>query len=169
MSQQRPAHLFWSKMMTKPSEKLEQMGITLPAVPKPVASYVPCVRRGDLLMLSGQIPLRDGKLAFVGLAGHDQPLEAAQEAARLCALNAIAVGADAAGGIENIERVLKVVVYVASPDGFTDQHLVANGASDFIKEVFGDAGIHARAAVGVAGLPLNATVEIDVTFALAST
>ena len=152
--------------MTRPSERLREMNITLPAVPKPVASYVPCVRHDDLLLLSGQIPLLDGKVAFTGLAGREQPLEAAQEAAKLCALNALAVGADAAGGIDNIARVLKVVVYVASHESFTGQHLVANGASNFIKEVFGDNGAHARAAVGVAGLPLNATVEIDVTFAL---
>ena len=152
--------------MIKPSERLKEIGITLPAVPKPVASYVPCVRHGDLLLLSGQIPLEHGKVAYTGLVGREQQLEAAQEAAKLCALNAIAVGANAGGGIDNLDRVLKVVVYVASHEGFTDPHLVANGASNFLKEVFGDAGVHARAAVAVVGLPLNATVEIDVTFAV---
>jgi len=152
--------------MTKPSDRLKEIDITLPAVPKPVASYVPCVRHGDLLLLSGQLPLQNGKIAYTGLAGHEQQLEAAQEAAKLCAINAIAVGAGAAGGIDNLDRVLKVVVYVASHEGFTDPHLVANGASNFLKEVFGDAGAHARAAVTVAGLPLNATVEIDVTFSM---
>lgn len=152
--------------MTTPSERLKMMGVTLPEVPKPVAAYVPYVRHGDLLLLSGQIPVRSGKLVYEGQTGAEQNLEAAQQAAKLCALNAIAVGAEAAGGIDQIERVLKVVVYVASASDFTDQHLVANGASNFLGEVFGEAGIHARAAVGVAELPLNSTVEVDVTFAV---
>lgn len=154
--------------MSKPSERLKEMGITLPQAPKPVAAYVPYVRHGDTLLLSGQIPMRDGKLAYTGQVGFVQKLEAAQEAAKICALNAIAVAADGAGGIDNIDRVLKVVVYVASHEGFTDQHLVANGCSNFLKEVFGDAGIHARAAVGVAELPLNASVEVDILFTVKS-
>lgn len=152
--------------MSKPSERLAQMGITLPAPARPVAAYVPCVRHGDVLYLSGQIPMRDGKLAYTGQAGFEQKLEDAQAAARLCALNALAVAAEAAGGVDNLARVLKVVVYVASHEDFTDQHLVANGASEFLADVFGDNGRHARAAVGVAELPLNATVEVDVTFAV---
>ncbi len=152
--------------MSKPSERLRQMGITLPSVPKPVASYVPHVRHGDLVLLSGQIPVKNGKIVYEGQVGAEQNLEGAQEAARLCALNAIAVGAEAAGGVDNLARVLKVVVYVASHEGFTDQHLVANGASNFLGEVFGEAGAHARAAVGVAALPLNSTVEVDVTFSV---
>jgi enamine deaminase RidA (YjgF/YER057c/UK114 family) len=152
--------------MNKPSERLSEMAITLPAVAKPLASYVPYARHGDLLLLSGQVPIKDGKVAYQGLAGAEQDLAAAQQAARLCALNAIAVGAEAAGGIDNIDRVLKLVVYVASAPGFTNQHLVANGASDFVKEIFGEAGTHARAAVGVPGLPLNSTVEIDITFSV---
>lgn len=150
--------------MTKPSEKLRGLGVELPPVPKPVASYVPWVRHGNLCILSGQIPLRDGKVAFTGPVRPGQDLKSAQEAAKLCALNAIAVGAEAAGGIDNIERVMKVIVYVASAAGFTEPHVVANGASNFIQEVFGEAGVHARAAVGVAGLPLDATVEIDIIF-----
>ena len=101
---------------------------------------------------------------YAGQVGFERKLEEGQEAAKLCALNAIAVAADAAGGIDNIDRVLKVIVYVASHEDFTDQHLVANGASNFLKEVFGENGRHARAAVGVAELPLDSTVEIDVTF-----
>jgi len=150
--------------MSKPSERLAELGLTLPAVPQPVAAYVPFVREGRLCLLSGQIPVADGQVVYTGLAGAEQDLQAAQQAARLCALNAIAVGAQAAGGIDRIERVLKLVVYVASAPGFTDQHLVANGASDLVKEIFGDAGVHARAAVGVARLPLDATVEVDITF-----
>ena len=152
--------------MKKPSERLQEMGVTLPPVPKPVAAYVPYVKHGDLIILSGQIPVKDGKIAYEGQAGFEHKLEAAQQAARLCALNAIAAGAEAAGGIDNIDRVLKVVVYVASHEDFHEQHLVANGASNFLKNVFGEAGVHARAAVGVAELPLNSTVEIDIMFSV---
>lgn len=154
--------------MSKPSERLAAMGVTLPPVPKPVAAYVPFVRHRDMILLSGQIPVRDGKVMYTGQAGFEQKLEDAQAAAKLCALNAIAVAAEAAGGVDNLERVLKVVVYVASHEDFTDQHLVANGASQFIVDVFGESGRHARAAVGVAELPLNSTVEVDVTFAVKS-
>jgi enamine deaminase RidA (YjgF/YER057c/UK114 family) len=150
--------------MSKPSDRLKAMGVTLPPVPKPVASYVPYVRHGDVITTSGQVPLKDGKVACTGRVGAEQGLEAAQEAARLCAVNAVAVGAEAVGGVDNIARVLKVVVYVACDPGFTEPHRVANGASDFLKDVFAEAGQHARAAVGVAGLPLNSTVEVDVTF-----
>lgn len=155
--------------MSKPSERLKDLGLKLPDVTKPVGSYVPAVRHQDLLMLSGQIPLRDGKLEFSGKVGgpDGRTLEDAQAAALLCTLNAIGVAADAAGGVDQVARVVKVVVYVASAEGFTDQHKVANGASDLLADVFGDAGRHARAAVGVAELPLGATVEVDVTFALA--
>lgn len=152
--------------MTKPSDRLAQLNLTLPPVTKPVGAYVPALRAGDRLLLSGQIPLKDGKIVYAGKVGGPtgRTLEDAQAAARLCALNAIGIAADAVGGIDNLKRVLKVVVYVASNAGFTDQHKVANGASDLLAEVFGEAGQHARAAVGVAELPLNATVEVDVTF-----
>ena len=154
--------------MSKPSERLKELNLTLPPVTKPVGAYVPALRAGDRLLLSGQIPLKDGKIAFAGKVGGPggRTLEDAQGAARLCTLNAIGVAADAMSGIDNIKRVLKVVVYVASNAGFTDQHKVANGASELLAEVFGEAGKHARAAVGVAELPLNATVEVDVTFAI---
>jgi enamine deaminase RidA (YjgF/YER057c/UK114 family) len=154
--------------MTKPSERLRELNLTLPAVTKPVGAYVPALRHGDTLLLSGQIPMREGKLAYAGKVGgpSGRTLEDGQAAARLCTLNAIGVAADAAGSIDRLARVLKVVVYVASGDGFTDQHKVANGASDLLAEIFGEAGKHARAAVGVAELPLNASVEVDVTFAV---
>lgn len=154
--------------MDKPSERLAGMNVTLPPAPKPVASYVPCVRHGDMLLLSGQIPVREGKLVYAGQVGFEQKIDAAQEAAKLCALNALAVAADFAGGVDNLDRVLKLVVYVASHEDFHEQHLVANGASDFLKQVFGERGLHARAAVGVAELPLNSTVEVDVTFTIKS-
>jgi len=150
--------------VSKPSERLKELGISLPPVPKPVASYVPFVRHGDLVISSGQIPTVEGKVQFTGQVGFARTLEEAQKAARLCAINAIAVGAEAAGGVDKLERVLKVIVYVASHEGFTDQHLVANGCSDLLRDVFGDGGKHARAAVGVAELPLNSSVEVDVTF-----
>lgn len=152
--------------MQTASERLAALGVQLPAAPTPVAAYVPAVRHGDLLLLSGQIPLRDGQVVYRGSAGGERSIEEAQEAARLCTLNAIAVAASAAGGVDNLARVLKLVVYVASAPGFTQQHVVANGASSFLIDVFGDAGRHARAAVGVAELPLGATVEVDVTFSL---
>ena len=154
--------------MVKPSERLHALGLTLPPVTKPVGAYVPALRLGEQLLLSGQIPLKEGKVAYTGKVGGSNgcTLEDAQAAARLCALNAIGIAADAVDGIDHLARVLKVVVYVASNPGFTDQHKVANGASDLLAEVFGDAGKHARAAVGVAELPLNSTVEVDVTFAV---
>ncbi len=152
--------------MSRPSERLKELGMTLPPVAKPLAAYVPYVKHDNLLLLSGQVTMKDGKLAYQGKAGSEHDIEAAQQAAKLCALNAIAVAADAVGGIDNLDRVLKVVVYVASADGFTDQHLVANGASNFIQEIFGEAGVHARAAVGVAELPMGSTVEIDITFSV---
>ena len=152
--------------MATHSERLKELAITLPPVTKPVGAYVPALRHGDLLYLSGQVPLADGKVVFSGKVGDGKTLEDAIEAGRLCVLNAIAVAADAAGGIDNISRVVKVVVYVASAAGFTDQHKAANGASNLLADVFGESGRHARAAVGVAELPLNSTVEVDVTFAL---
>jgi len=156
--------------MSTPSERLQSLNLTLPAVAKPVGAYVPALRHGDTLMLSGQIPLQEGRPLRTGKVGGPTgcTIEQAQEAARLCALNAIAAGAEAGGGVDNLARVLKVVVYVACNDGFTEPHKVANGASDLLAEVFGEAGQHARAAVGVAELPLGVPVEVDVTFALAN-
>ncbi len=154
--------------MSTARQRLDELGLVLPPVTKPVGAYVPALRHGDLLLLSGQIPLRDGAVAYTGRVGPGgRSLEDAQAAARLCTLNALAIAADAAGGLERIARVVKVVVYVASQPGFTDQHKVANGASELLVAVLGDAGRHARAAVGVAELPLNASVEVDVTFAVA--
>ncbi len=154
--------------MNKPSERLAELHLTLPAVTKPVGAYVPALRVDNRILLSGQIPMQDGQLAYTGKVGGagGRTLEDAQASARVCALNAIAAAAGAAGGVDQLRRVLKVVVYVASNPGFTDQHKVANGASDLLADVFGENGKHARAAVGVAELPLNATTEVDVTFAV---
>lgn len=152
--------------MATHSERLKELSIDLPAVTAPVGAYVPALRHGDLLFLSGQVPLVDGKVAYTGKVGDQRTLEDAIAAARVCALNAVAVAADAADGIDHIAGVLKLVVYVASASGFTDQHKAANGASNVLADIFGEAGRHARAAVGVAELPLNATVEVDVIFAV---
>lgn len=154
--------------MSKPSERLAALGVALPAVAKPVAAYIPFVRYQSLVLTSGQIPMVAGELKYTGLVGRDQSLEAAQDAARICAINAIACAAEAAGNIDAIERVVRLSVFVAVAPDFTDAHLVANGASEFIGDVFGEAGRHARAAVGVATLPLDATVEVDAMFEIAA-
>lgn len=144
-----------------PEEKLKGLGLALPPAPAAVGSYVPAVRVGDLVITSGQLPMLDGKLAFVGKVGRDLTLEQAAEAARQAALNAVAQVAALAGGLRRIKRILRIGVFVNSADGFTDQHKVGNGASDLLVAIFGDTGKHARAAIGVGELPLNAAVEIE--------
>ena len=144
-----------------PSQRLKEAGITLPTPPAPVGSYVPGMRVGNLVMVSGQIPLADGKLTAAGRVGRDLTLEQAQAAARVCGLNALAIASDVAGGLDRIARIVRLAVFVNSADGFTDQPKVANGASDLMVEVFGDNGRHVRAAVGANGLPLNAAVEVE--------
>lgn len=146
-----------------PSERLTEMKLTLPPVPRPIGAYVPWVRSGRLILVSGQLPTREGTLLHAGKVGSDVSLDQAQEAARLCALNALAIAADGAGGIDNIRCILRVAVFVNSAAGFTDQPKVANGASDLFAQVFGEAGRHVRAAVGAAELPLNAPVELELT------
>src|SRR5262245_40786456 len=144
-----------------PSQRLKELGITLPPVTKPVGSYVPANRSGNLIFVSGQIPFESGKLTCTGKVGRDVTLDQAAQAARLCALNGLAIAADAAGGIDRIAKVVRLAVFVNSASGFTDQPKVANGASDLMVEIFGDSGRHARAAVGAAELPLNAAVEVE--------
>ena len=151
----------------KPSEQLAELRIILPTVVTPVGSYVPAIRTGQLVMTSGQIPMKKGKLMFEGKVPGDLSLEEAAEAASLCALNALAAAADAAGGIDKISRIIHVGAFVNSSPGFTDQAKVANGASDLLVKIFRDAGRHTRAAVGVAELPLNAAVELDLIVELA--
>lgn len=143
------------------ADRLKAMGCSLPEVARAVGSYVPAVRTGSLVFVSGQLPSRDGKVQYTGKLGRDLSIESAQEAARLCVLNALAAAAQAAGGIENLSRIVRLGVFVNSTADFTDQAKVANGASDLLRSVFGEAGLHARAAVGVAALPLNAAVEIE--------
>lgn len=145
------------------SQRLAELGLTLPEVAAPVASYVPAVRDGDLVLTSGQLPFVDGQLAVTGKVGAGVDAETAQELAATCALNAIAAAASVAGGVDAIERVVKVVGFVASDPSFTGQPGVVNGASNLLRDVFGDAGQHARSAVGVAVLPLDSPVEVEIT------
>jgi enamine deaminase RidA (YjgF/YER057c/UK114 family) len=143
------------------STRLVELGIELPKPPKPVGSYVPGIRVGDLIYVSGQIPLVDGVVTVTGKVGTDVSLEQAQAAARQCALAGLAIAADAAGGIDLIHRIIRLAVFVNSAQGFTDQPKVANGASDVMAEIFGENGRHVRAAVGANELPLNAAVEVE--------
>jgi enamine deaminase RidA (YjgF/YER057c/UK114 family) len=140
--------------------RLAELGITLPAVATPLAAYVPAVRTGNLVYTSGQLPLDGGKPTHFGKVGAEVSPEEAKAAARTCALNALAA-IDALVGLDSVVRVVKVVGYVASAPGFTGQPGVVNGASEFLGDVFGDAGAHARSAVGVASLPLEVPVEVE--------
>lgn len=140
--------------------KLAELGITLPEPAAPVASYVPAVEVGGLLYTSGQLPFIDGKL-MTGKVGDSRSLEEGQAAARACGIMLIAQMKKALGSLDRVERIVKLGVFVASTPDFTDQPKVANGASDLMEAVFGDAGKHARSAVAVPVLPLDATVEID--------
>ncbi|MGX7823476.1 RidA family protein [Actinokineospora sp. 24-640] len=142
------------------SARLDELGITLPGVAAPAGSYVPAVRTGGLVYTAGQIPLVEGKVAATGKVGAEVTPEDAAGLARICALNALAA-IDALVGIDSVVRVVKVVGFVASAEGFTGQPAVLNGASDLLAEVFGDAGRHARSAVGVAELPLGVPVEVE--------
>lgn len=148
--------------MSTPEQRLTDLGITLPDAPRALASYVPYTKGGDLVFVSGQVPFLDGALKRTGLVGRDVTLEDAAEDARVCGINVLAQLRAAAGGtLDNIRRIVKLTVFVASSEGFHAQPLVANGASDLFVEVFGESGRHARSAVGVSALPLSATVEIE--------
>jgi enamine deaminase RidA (YjgF/YER057c/UK114 family) len=148
-------------------KRLNELGVTLPAAAAPAANYVPFMRTGNLVFTAGQLPLKDGKLQVTGLLGRDVDVAAGKEAAKLCAINILAQAKAAIGDLENIKRLVKITVFVASAPDFTEQHLVANGASDFLVEVLGEPGKHARAAVGTASLPLNAAVEIEAVIEVA--
>lgn len=147
--------------------RLDELGITLPEVAKPLAAYVPAARVGNQIWTSGQLPLVDGTLTTKGKLGDTVTLEEGQAAARTCVLNALAAISQECGGIDRITKVLKLVVYVASTPDFTDQPKVGNGASELIGEIFGDFGRHVRSAVGVSVLPLDAAVEIEVVVEVA--
>lgn len=142
--------------------RLAARGITLPAAAAPAANYLPYVRTGNLLFISGQLPMHEGKMSATGLVGRDVDLATAQKAAEHCAVNILAQAKAAlSGDLTRIVRVVKLGGFVASDPGFTEQHLVINGASNLIADILGEAGKHARAAVGTACLPLNAAVEVD--------
>ncbi len=144
------------------ARRLAELGLSLPAAPRPVASYVPAVRAGDLVFVSGQIPFREGKVVATGRVPSQLSLEAAREGAAQCAMNALAVLADQLGGdLDRVRRIVKLSVFVACDPDFHGQPQVANGASDLLVEIFGEAGRHARAAVGAPALPLGAAVEVE--------
>ncbi|SKA33587.1 RidA family protein [Consotaella salsifontis] len=147
--------------------RLAARGIALPAPAAPAANYVSCVRFDSSLQISGQLPTENGKLAVAGKLGASVSLEDGQRAARLCAVNLLAQAKATTGDLETILRLLKLSVFVASDPSFTDQHKVANGASDFMVEILGEKGRHARSAIGVASLPLDAAVEIEAVFEVA--
>lgn len=148
--------------------RLSSLGLTLHAAAAPAANYVPTVREGNLLYVSGQLPIGDAGIAFAGRLGDTVALEEGRQAARLCAINILAQAKAALDGdLEQIRRVVRITGFVASIPDFTDQHLVVNGASDLLVGALGERGRHARAAVGVVSLPLNAAVEIDAIIAVA--
>ena len=148
-------------MATSPESRLEELGIELPATPAPAGAYVPATRTGNLVFTAGQLPLEAAELLFRGKVGDAVGVDEASEAARLCAINALAAASTQTGGVGGISRIIKVTGFVASAPGFNEQPKVINGASEFLGAVFGDAGLHARSAVGVAELPMDAPVEVE--------
>jgi enamine deaminase RidA (YjgF/YER057c/UK114 family) len=142
------------------SERLTQLGITLPPAPSAIGSYIPGIKTGNLILVSGQLPFLSGALTMVGKVGVDR-LDEARAAARQAGLNALAIAAQTAGGIDKIVRIVRLAVFVNSSPGFFDHPKVANGASDLMVEIFGESGRHVRAAVGAAELPMNAAVEVE--------
>ncbi|WP_279478541.1 RidA family protein [Aureimonas sp. SK2] len=149
------------------NERLAAAGVTLPDAAAPVANYVATIRFGSLLQTSGQLPMEGGKVGVTGKLGEGVSVEDGQRAARLCAINILAQAKAALGDLESIGRLLKLTIFVASAPGFTEQHKVANGASDFLADILGERGRHARSAVGVPSLPLDAAVEIEALFEIA--
>ena len=149
--------------MSQVESKLESMGLKLPEAPKPVAAYIPAKQTGKLVFTAGQLPMVQGELISKGLLGQDVEIEEANKAARICTLNALAAIKGVIGDLDRIRQVVRVVGYVASVPTFIQQPAVVNGASELLLEIFGENGKHARSAVGMAVLPLNASVEIELT------
>ena len=147
--------------MSTPEERLAELGLAVPEVAAPVAAYVPAARSGNHVYTSGQVPMRDGQLMLTGKVGGEVSLEDAVECARQCGLNALAAIRAEVGDLSAVKKVVKVVAFVASTPDFTGQPKVANGVSELLGDIFGDAGRHARSAVGVAVLPLDAPVEVE--------
>ncbi|MFU8840947.1 MAG: RidA family protein [Nitriliruptoraceae bacterium] len=150
--------------MATPTQRLTDLGLSLPEVPTPAAAYQPYATSGELVLTAGQLPVRGGTLAVTGRLGAELTTEQGAAEARIAALNLLAVGAAAFGSLDAV-RVVKLTVFVASTEAFQEHHLVANGASQLLGEVLGDAGVHARSAVGVAALPLGAPVEVEAVLA----
>ena len=148
--------------MSTPEERLAELGLSVPEVAKPVAAYVPAVRSGNYVFTSGQLPMRSGELMTTGKVGGEVTQEEAVACAQQCALNAIAAVKAELGDLSLVRRIVKVVAFVASTPDFTGQPQVANGASELFGTVFGDAGVHARSAVGVPVLPLDSPVEVEI-------
>ncbi len=144
-------------------EKIKELGLELPEVAKPLAAYIPAKQVGNLVMTSGQVPLVKGVINFAGKVGSDLTEEEGQKAAQICALNCLAAIKGVIGNLDKIVEVVKLTVFVASAETFTSQPKVANGASELIGKIFGESGKHVRSAVGVTSLPLNASVEIEMT------
>jgi enamine deaminase RidA (YjgF/YER057c/UK114 family) len=149
--------------MGKVESKLNELKISLPDVPKPVAAYIPAKQTGNLIFTAGQLPMVNGELISKGLLGQDVEIDEANKAARICTLNALAAIKGVIGNLDRIKQIVRVVGYVASVPTFTQQPAVVNGASELLLEIFGESGKHARSAVGMAALPLNASVEIELT------
>ncbi len=147
--------------MSTPEERLAELGLTIPEVAKPVAAYVPAVRSGNHVFTSGQLPMKSGELMLTGKVGDDVSADEGYACAQQCALNALAAVRAEIGDLSLVKRIVKVVVFVASTPDFTGQPGVANGASELFGSVFGDAGVHARSAVGVSALPLDSPVEVE--------
>jgi enamine deaminase RidA (YjgF/YER057c/UK114 family) len=143
--------------------KIEGLGLKLPDAPKPVAAYIPAKQTGNLVFTAGQLPMVNGELISKGLLGQDVEVDEANKAARICTLNALAAIKSVIGDLDRIKQIVRVVGYVASVPTFTQQPAVVNGASELLLEIFGENGKHARSAVGMAVLPLNASVEIELT------
>ncbi len=142
-------------------DKIKELGCILPETPKPLAAYIPAIKTGDYVYTSGQVPYAEGELKYAGKIGFDLSIEEGQKAAELCALNALSAIKSVIGDLNKIEQIIKVTVFVNSADAFTDQPKVANGASEFLGKIFGEAGKHVRSAVGVNELPVDSAVEIE--------
>jgi len=142
-------------------DKIKELGYILPETPKPLAAYIPAIKTGDYVYTSGQVPFAEGELKYAGKIGFDLSIEEGQKAAELCALNALSAIKSVIGDLNKIEQIIKVTVFVNSADAFTDQPKVANGASEFLGKIFGEAGKHVRSAVGVNELPVDSAVEIE--------
>ena len=149
--------------MSNVENKIKELGLQLPEPPKPLAAYIPAKKTGNLVFTAGQLPMVNGELTLKGLLGQDVEIDAAYAAAKICTLNALAAIKGVIGDLDQIKQVVRVVGYVASVPTFTQQPAVVNGASELLLEIFGEKGKHARSAVGMAVLPLNAAVEIELT------